>query len=50
MHFNGARVLILVNGTPTKEFRMEKGVRQGDSLPFLFILAMEGLYIIVKEA
>ncbi|KAJ9539002.1 hypothetical protein OSB04_031735 [Centaurea solstitialis] len=45
------RVSILVNGSPTKEFRMEKGVRQGDPLaPFLFILAMEGLYVAMKEA
>ncbi|KAJ9560661.1 hypothetical protein OSB04_005821 [Centaurea solstitialis] len=45
------RVSILVNGSPTKEFRMEKGVRHGDPLaPFLFILAMEGLYVAMKEA
>ena len=45
------KVSILVNGTPTKEFQMEKGVRQGDPLaPFLFVLAMEGLYVAMKEA
>ena len=42
---------VLVNGVPTKVFRMEKGVRQGDPLaPFLFILAAEGLNVAFREA
>lgn len=41
---------ILVNGTPKEEFPISCGVRQGDLLsPFLFILAMEGLHVAVRE-
>ncbi|XP_071713639.1 uncharacterized protein [Rutidosis leptorrhynchoides] len=48
---NSASVSILINGSPTKEFRLERGVRQGDPLsPFLFILAAEGLNILTKSA
>ncbi|GKA78597.1 reverse transcriptase domain, reverse transcriptase zinc-binding domain protein [Tanacetum coccineum] len=42
---------IIVNGSPTEKFRLERGVRQGDSLsPFLYILAAEGLNAMVSEA
>ncbi|GJR50143.1 hypothetical protein Tco_1400664 [Tanacetum coccineum] len=44
-------ISILVNGSSTEEFGIEKGVRQGDPLShFLYILAAEGLNTIVSEA
>lgn len=46
-----AKVSVLINGAPSKEFTMGKGVRQGDPLaPFLFIVAAEGLAVLMKEA
>lgn len=42
---------VLVNGSATKDFMTQKGLRQGDSLsPFLFVLAMEGLTTLVRKS
>ncbi|GJW89767.1 reverse transcriptase domain, reverse transcriptase zinc-binding domain protein [Tanacetum coccineum] len=42
---------ILMNGSLSEEFRVERGIRQGDPLaPFLFILAPKRLNAIVNEA
>ncbi|XP_058762959.1 uncharacterized mitochondrial protein AtMg01250-like [Vicia villosa] len=42
---------VLVNGCPTKEFCVEKGLIQGDHLsPFLFVLVAEGLTGLVRKS
>ncbi|XP_035836926.1 uncharacterized mitochondrial protein AtMg01250-like isoform X2 [Helianthus annuus] len=46
-----AKAYVLVNGSPTREFDCSRGLRQGDPLsPFLFVMAMEALSGIMKEA
>lgn len=48
---SSARISVLVNGSPTRRFQMQKGIRQGDPLsPFLFILAAESLNHLFLEA
>nr|XP_025674239.1 uncharacterized protein LOC112774162 [Arachis hypogaea] len=46
-----ASISIMVNGSPSKPFKMERGLRQGDSLsPFLFVLVVDVLSRMIGEA
>jgi len=51
MYLSSATVSVLINGSPTKEFKPRRGLRQGDPLaPFLFLIVVEGLAGLVREA
>nr|GEV55001.1 cysteine-rich receptor-like protein kinase [Tanacetum cinerariifolium] len=42
---------VLINGSPTKEFKLERGLRQCDPLShFLFILVVEAINVVMSEA
>lgn len=46
-----ASTAILINGSPTENFDLERGIRQGDPLsPFLFLIVAEGLSLMIKKA
>lgn len=46
-----ASMSILLNGSPLKPFKMEKGLRKGDPLsPYLFILVTEVLVVLLNKA
>ncbi|GLT87099.1 hypothetical protein SLE2022_051990 [Rubroshorea leprosula] len=46
-----SKISVLINGSPTEEFKAGKGLRQGDPLsPFLFLMIGEGLNGLVQKA
>jgi hypothetical protein len=45
------KLAILVNGCPTEEVNIQRGLKQGDLLaPFLFLLVVEGLSGVIRRA
>lgn len=48
---SSASASVLINGSPSQEFKCFRGLRQGDPIsPFLFVIAMEVLTGMVKQA
>ncbi|XP_071712264.1 uncharacterized protein [Rutidosis leptorrhynchoides] len=49
MCLENARASILINGSPTNEFDIQRGF-QGDPMsPFLFLIVMEGLHLMLRD-
>lgn len=49
--FSTVRQSVLVNGSPSTEFKMERGLRQGDPLsPMLFIIVTQVLHVVIEKA
>lgn len=47
---SSASMSVLVNGSTTGEYYLQKGIRQGDPLsPFLFLIADEGLSCLMRK-
>lgn len=48
--FSGS-ISILINGSPTEEINIQRGLKQGDLLaPFLFLLVVEGFSGLMRNA
>ncbi|GJV95269.1 RNA-directed DNA polymerase, eukaryota [Tanacetum coccineum] len=48
---SSSSILVLVNGSLSKEFKLERGLRQGDPFyPFLFLIVVEVLQVTILEA
>jgi hypothetical protein len=47
----GGSLAVLVNGSPTRQINIKRGLKQGDPLaPFLFLLVVEGFGGVMKKA